>query len=186
MVDARLGLRRLLAAAALVGLAAIAISGRAAAQTVVVVVNGDPVTNFDVEQRSRLMQLASHKTPARQEVLEELINEKLKIQLLKRFAIEGVDKDVDNAFVNMARRMRATPKKFAENLEKQGVKAETLKSRMKADIVWTQIVRGRFQSAFQFSDKDVEARVQAKNPAEASAAGYDFTLRPILFVVPRG
>ena len=49
-----------------------------------------------------------------------------------------------------------------------------------------EFVRGRFQSAFQFSDKDVEARVQAKNPEDASAAGYDFTLRPILFVVPRG
>jgi peptidyl-prolyl cis-trans isomerase SurA len=183
---ARLGLRRLTLGVALAVLATIAISPRAEAQAVVVVVNGDPVTNFDLEQRSRLMQLASHKAPARQDVLDELINEKLKIQLLKRYALEGIDKDVDNAFTNMARRMRATPKQFAENLEKQGVKPETIKSRMKADIIWNQIVRGRFQSAFQFSDKDVEARVQAKNPEDASAAGYDFTLRPILFVVPRG
>jgi peptidyl-prolyl cis-trans isomerase SurA len=186
MVGAQLGLCRFMIGATLAVLAAIAISAGAMAQTVVVVVNGDPVTNFDVEQRSRLMQLATHKAPARQEVLEELINEKLKIQLLKRYAIEGIDKDVDNAFTNMARRMRTTPKQFAESLEKQGVKPETLKSRMKADIVWTQIVRGRYQSAFQFSDKDVEARIQAKNLQDASAAAYDFTLRPILFVVPRG
>jgi peptidyl-prolyl cis-trans isomerase SurA len=86
----------------------------------------------------------------------------------------------------MARRMRQTPKQFTENLEKQGVKSETLRSRMKADIVWNQIVRGRYQSAFQFSDQDVQARLAAKKGEDAGAVGYDYTLRPILFVVPRG
>ena len=156
------------------------------AQTVVVLVNGDPVTTFDVDQRAKLMQLGAQKSPARQEVIEELINEKLKIQLLKRYAIPDVDKDVDNALANMARRMRASPKDFTDNLARQGVIAETLKSRMKADIVWNQIIRGRYQSSFQFSDKDIADRLKTKNPDDASAVGYDYTLRPILFIVPRG
>ncbi len=37
-------------------------------------------------------------------MIEELINEKLKIQLLKRYTIPDIDKDVDNALTNMARR----------------------------------------------------------------------------------
>jgi len=167
-------------------LAAAAMTARADAQTVVVVVNGDPVTNYDIEQRSKLAQLGSHKVPPRQEVIEELINEKLKIQLLKRYNIDGIDKDVDSAFANMARRMRSTPKDFADSLAKQGVMTETLKSRMKADLIWTQIIRGRFQSSFQFSDNDIAMRLQTKNPDNANAVGYDYTLRPILFVVPRG
>ena len=161
-------------------------TARADAQTVVVVVNGDPVTNYDIEQRSKLSQLGNHKVPPRQEVIEELINEKLKIQLLKRYNIDGIDKDVDSAFANMARRMRSTPKDFADSLAKQGVMTETLKSRMKADLIWTQIIRGRFQSSFQFSDNDIATRLQTKNPDNANAVGYDYTLRPILFVVPRG
>jgi peptidyl-prolyl cis-trans isomerase SurA len=176
-------LRRLTAIAALLLACAAA---PAQAQTVVVVVNGDPVTNFDVEQRSKLISLATQKPPPRQQVIEELIDEKLKVQMLRRFAIEGIDKDVDTAFANMARRMRATPRQFAENLEKQGVKAETLKSRMKAEIVWSQIIRGRYQSAFQFSEADIKAKVQAKQGGDVGPAGHDYTLRPILFVVPRG
>jgi peptidyl-prolyl cis-trans isomerase SurA len=179
-------LRRLMIGAALAILATAAMTARADAQTVVVVVNGDPVTNYDIEQRSKLAQLGTHKVPPRQEVIEELINEKLKIQLLKRYNIEGIDKDVDSAFANMARRMRSTPKDFADSLAKQGVMTETLKSRMKADLIWTQIIRGRFQSSFQFSDNDVAMRLQTKNPDNANAVGYDYTLRPILFVVPRG
>ncbi len=151
-----------------------------------VVVNGDPVTQFDVDQRAKLIQISTQKTPTRNEVIEELINEKLKIQLLKRFMIDGIDKDVDTAYVNMARRMRATPKDFTENLEKQGLKTETLKSRIKADLIWGQIIRGRYQSSFQFSDKDVATRLASKNRDDANVVGYDYTLRPILFVVPRG
>jgi peptidyl-prolyl cis-trans isomerase SurA len=184
--DLMLTLRRLATGAAIAIMAVTAIPAPAEAQTVVVVVNGDPVTNFDLEQRSKLIQLSTHKSPTRSEVIEDLINEKLKIQLLKRYNIDGIDKDVDNAFANMARRMRATPKDFTDNLAKQGVKTETLKSRMKADIVWGQIIRGRFQSSFQFSDKDVASRLEIKKPQDANVVGYDYTLRPILFVVPRG
>jgi peptidyl-prolyl cis-trans isomerase SurA len=115
-----------------------------------------------------------------------LVTEKLKVQLLKRFAIDGIDKDVDNAYANMARRMRATPKQFTDNLEKSGVKIETLKSRIKADLIWGQIIRGKYQSSFQFSDTEINARLKAKNRTDENVAGYDYTLRPILFVVPRG
>ena len=164
----------------------VAMTSRGNAQGVVVLVNGDPVTNFDIEQRQKLSQLATQKTPSRNEVIEELISEKLKIQMLRRYNIPDVDKDVDNALTNMARRMRQTSAAFTENLSRQGVKIETLKSRMKADIVWTQIIRSRYQSSFQFADSEVQARLQTKKPDEASKVGHEYTLRPILFVVPRG
>ena len=109
--------------AAAVGLALAVVASApqgASAQGVVVLVNGDPITNFDIEQRSKLLQVSTQKTPPRQEVVEELINEKLKIQLLKRYTIPDIDKDVDNAYANMARRMRQSPKEFGEQLGKTG------------------------------------------------------------------
>ena len=181
-------LRHLTMIAALALAALSAAPSGAQAQGVAVLVNGDPITEYDIEQRSKLMQVGAQKSPVRQQVIEELINEKLKIQLLRRYAIEGVDKDVDNALANMARRMKQSPKEFTDQLARQGVMAETLKSRMKADLIWNQIIRGRFQASFQFSDKDVQARLQAKHPegTATTTAVYDYTLRPILFVVPRG
>jgi len=162
-------------------------SGGAQAQGVAVLVNGDPITDYDIEQRIKLLQLGGQKAPARPQVIEDLINEKLKIQLLKRYAIEGTDKDVDNSLANMARRMRQGPKEFTDQLARQGVMAETLRSRMKADIIWNQIIRGKFQASFQFSDKDIQTRLAAKNPeGTTTTVSYDYTLRPILFVVPRG
>ena len=66
------------------------------------------------------------------------------------------------------------------------MKTETIKSRIKADLIWGQIIRGRYQSSFQFSEQDVTNRLQSKNRDDANVVGYDYTLRPILFVVPRG
>ena len=158
----------------------------ARAQQVVVMVNGDPITSFDIDQRTRLNQLTTQKTPTRQAVVDELIEEKLKLQLLKRFSIEGMDKDVDSAFANMARRARLTPQQMGEQLARSGVTVSNLKSRIKAEITWNQVVRGRYQSSFQFSEKDIMAKWQESNPDAKPAVGYDYTLRPILFVVPRG
>ena len=70
----------------------------AGAQQVVVFVNGEPITTLDIEQRSKLTEISTHKAPPRQEVLDELIDEKLKLQVAKKYSLEITDKDVDNAF----------------------------------------------------------------------------------------
>ena len=43
------------------------------AQAVAVMVNGEPITTFDIAQRSRLIQISTHKTPSRQQVIDELM-----------------------------------------------------------------------------------------------------------------
>lgn len=156
----------------------------ATAQQVVVLVNGDPITAYDLDQRSRLMQLSTHKTPTRQEVIQELIDEHLKLQLLKRFAIEGIDTDVNNSFSSMAQRMGITAQQLTDVLAKSGIRPNTLKNKIKADITWNQIVRARYQSSLQVAEKDILAKIEAGKIDDKKA--YEYTLRPILFVVPRG
>jgi peptidyl-prolyl cis-trans isomerase SurA len=179
--------RGFLAAIALAVLAATMLPSTGHAQLIAVMVNGDPITNFDIEQRMKLIMLSTHKPAVRQDVIKELIDERLKLQLVKRYGMEGVDNEVSTAFDNMARRMKLTTPQFVEQIGKSGVLPGTLKSRMKAEIIWTQIIRGKYQASFQvINDKDILAKMEA-NKAEASEAtvGTDYTLRPILFVVPR-
>src|SRR5215468_11210809 len=111
-------LRRLASAAVLaVGLAVAAQSG-AHAQTVVVFVNGEPITSLDVDQRIKLTEISTHKAPSRQEALNELIDEKLKVQIGKRYGLDIPDKEIDSSFNAMARRAHQTSKQFAEGLSK--------------------------------------------------------------------
>ena len=70
-----------------------------------------PITPSASQCASRRL-YTTQKTPSRKNVIEELIDEKLKLQLLKRFSIEGMDNDVENAFAGMARRARMTPRRL--------------------------------------------------------------------------
>jgi peptidyl-prolyl cis-trans isomerase SurA len=177
-----IAIRRLVAAAMLGCAAALTATG-ASAQQVVVIVNGEPITALDIEQRAKLTQLSTHKPPARQDVLDELINEKLKVREAKRWGLEISDSEVEQSFATMARRMRYTPEQLVEGLAKSGIHANTLKARIRADLAWQQLVRGRFHAALQVGENDILAASEAKAD---EVHGFDYTLRPILFFVPTG
>lgn len=156
-----------------------------AAQQVVVVVNGDPITAIDIAQRSKLVQLSTHKEPSRQEVLDELIDEKLKLQVAKRYKLEVTDSEVDSTFNSIASRSGSTSDKFAQALKGQGISIEALRNKIRADIGWQQIIRGRFQSNFQVRERDILDTLNSNRKDDQPAVGYEYTLRPILLIVPR-
>ena len=164
------------------------VSGPAAAQAVVVMVNGDPITSYDIDQRAKFTQLVNHKAPARKDVIDELIDEKLKVQVGRRYKLEITDGEVDSSFAEMAKRMNLSPEQLTQTLERGGVDAGTLKARIRADMVWQQIVRGKFQSSFQFREKDILAAVkkdEKDKDASDKVTAVEYVLRPILFLVPK-
>src|SRR5262249_12305025 len=79
---------------ALAAATTLVIAGTPAMAQVVLFVNGDPVTNLDIEQRGKLVQLTLRRTAPRQELIDDIINDKLKIQVGKRFRIDVTDSDV--------------------------------------------------------------------------------------------
>src|ERR1700680_262899 len=155
------------------------------AQTVAVMVNGEPITNYDIEQRSKLTTLSTHKTPDRQQVLNELIDQKLKIKEAKKFGVDPGVSDVDQSYAQMSSRMRITPDQLTKSLESQGIRPDTLKSRIKAEMVWTSLVRGRFKESLQIGEKDVNAAAQEGGDG-AQVEAFEYKMQPIVLIVPHG
>jgi peptidyl-prolyl cis-trans isomerase SurA len=154
---------------------------------VVVMVNGEPITNYDIEQRGKLITLSSHKPADRQQVIEELIDEKVKLREGKKFGIDPSAADVDQSYAAMATRMRITADQLTKSLESQGIRPDTLKARTKADMVWTNLVRGRYKESLQVGEKDVAAALQEKGGDEkADTQSFEYKMQPIVLVVPRG
>jgi len=155
------------------------------AQTIACMVTGEPITSLDVEQRTKLNFLTTRKQMPKQEVLDELINEKVKIREAKRFGVDPSGSDVDQAYVSMGQRMRLSPEQLTKSLESQGVRPETLKSRLKAEMVWSSLVRGRFKESLQVGEKDVnDAALGSGESSQADA--FEYKLQPIVLIVPRG
>ncbi|WP_422255118.1 peptidylprolyl isomerase [Bradyrhizobium sp.] len=159
----------------------------ARAQQVVVMVNGEPITNFDIEQRSKLTMLSTHKMPERQDVINELIDEKVKIREGKKFSIDPSASDIDQSYAAMSGRMRITPDQLTKTLEAQGIRAETLKARIRADMVWSNLVRGRYKESLQIGEKEVAAAAQESGDEKATETqGFEYKMQPVVLVVPRG
>ena len=155
------------------------------AQSIACMVNGEPITQMDIEQRTKLNFLTTRKQMPRQEVLEELTNEKVKLKEAKRFGVDPSASDVDGAYGSMSQRMRLSPDQLTKSLESQGVRPETLKARLKAEMVWGSLVRGRFKESLQVGEKDVAAAAQ-QGGESAQIDAFEYKLRPIVLIVPRG
>lgn len=154
------------------------------AQSVAAMVNGEAITNFDIDQRIKLTQLTTRKAISRQEALDELINDKLKIKEGKRYGLDMSSSDIDGAYGNMASRMRLNPEQLNKTLEGHGIRPETLKSRIKADMTWGNLVRGRFQSSFLVPEKDLAGIDTSGSKSEGES--FEYLVRPIVLIVPRG
>jgi peptidyl-prolyl cis-trans isomerase SurA len=174
---------------ALVAVTLLALMGSGAAalaQTVAVMVNGEPITNYDIEQRTKLNFLTTHKQPARQDIINELIDEKVKIKEGKKFGVDPTASDIEQSYAAMSSRMRITPEQLTKSLESQGIRPDTLKARMKAEMVWTSLVRGRYKESLQVGEKDVAAAVLAKGDDKQEAEAFEYRMQPIVLIVPRG
>jgi peptidyl-prolyl cis-trans isomerase SurA len=162
-------------------------AARPAAAQVVALVNGAPITEIDITQRIKLIQVTSHKAASRQEALKALVDEHLKIFITKRYGIEPSAQDIESAFANMAERSRLSARQMEEQMSRQGLSPTAFKNKLKADIGWSGLIRGKFASSLQISDIDIRSSLGAQNePEKDAAAAKIYTLYPITFVAPNG
>ncbi|MDA9430976.1 SurA N-terminal domain-containing protein [Bradyrhizobium sp. CCBAU 51627] len=170
----------------LLGTVLILAGAPARAQNIVVMVNGEPITDFDIEQRSKLDQLTTQKTPSRQAVINELIDDKVKLKEGKKYGVDPGVSDINQSYEGMAQRMRISPDQLTKSLEVKGVRPETLKSRMKAEMVWTSLVRGRYKEKLMVGEKDVADKVREGGNEKLQIEGTEYKMQPIVLIVPRG
>lgn len=155
------------------------------AQSVAVMVNGEPITDYDIQQRAKLNFLTTRKQQPRQDTINELIDEKVKVKEGKKFGVEPTSSDVDQSYAQMGARMRMSADQLDKTLESQGIRPDTLKARLKAEIVWTSLVRGRFKGSLQVGEKDVAAAALAAGNEKLETEAFEYQMRPVVLIVPR-
>lgn len=175
--------RRPGALAALLTLAAALVAAPASAQ-VVVVANGSPITKFDIEQRTKLLATSSKKRPSRKEVIQQLIDDRLKIAKAKSYGFAVPDDAVEQAFAQLAARQHVTLEQFLTFIKRAGIAPATIKARIRADLTWNQLIRSKYSSSLQVGESDIANALRERN--ETSVVGYIYTLYPVTIVIPAG
>jgi peptidyl-prolyl cis-trans isomerase SurA len=119
-------------------------------------------------------------------VINELIDEKVKIREAKKFGVDPSSSDIEQSYAAMSARMRITPDQLTKSLESQGIRSDTLKSRIKADMVWGSLVRGRYKESLQVGEKDVDEKAKSEGDDAQRAEAFEYKMQPIVLIVPRG
>jgi peptidyl-prolyl cis-trans isomerase SurA len=158
----------------------------ACAQEVVLLVNGEPITNFDIAHRQKFIEMSTHKPPTRQQAINSLVDEILELKEAERYTIVPSKSDIDQAYDNVASNMGVDPQKLTQILNNGGASEDTLKQQLKAQMAWTSLVRGRYKASLEIADTDVEAELQLHKPEDAGQVGYEYMVRPIVMIVQRG
>ena len=172
-------------------LAAIVLSfgATASAQTrIAVAVNNGVVTTNQITQRARFLRLTGFKGDTRKEAQRQLVNEELQFQEGKRINFNVPDKAVNDAFANIAKNNRLSPRRFEKALAQQGVSASTFKRFIRARILWQQIVVARARQAGrqQETDKDITSILFNRGNDGKNRKVKEYTVDQIIFVVKKG
>jgi peptidyl-prolyl cis-trans isomerase SurA len=153
-------------------------------KTIPILVNDVPITQFDINQRVRLMRLGGEKGGTR-EAANQLIDETLQDLEAQRQGIRAPDSAVEGAFASIAQRLKMGPDQLTAALRSEGIDAESLRKRLRGQMVWQRLVQTRTQTEAAVSSQAVTAAlVQKGDPSQMTVTEY--MLQLIVFVVPEG
>lgn len=178
--------RRVLAALVVVALwAALAPGGASASTSIRLVVNDQPITNYDIAQRARLIRLTSPGGNARAAAEDELINETLQMQEAERTGVRVADRQIDAALGDIASRIGISRSQLLQALRQEGVNPDTLRDRLRAQIAWGQVIQRRFNASTAVTEQDLVAALREQGSEEGKET-VEYTLQQVIAVVPRG
>jgi len=97
----------------------------------------------------------------RKKALEELIEERLKLQEAQRLGITVDEAQVDEIINNIAKRNKVSPEQFAQNLKRMGASIESMRARFRATLAWNAVVRRRFSALVSVSQREIDRMVSS-------------------------
>ena len=154
------------------------------------IVNGDVITQTDVDQRLALLAIANGgKIPAeevdrlRQQVLRNLIDETLQIQAAKTEKITIKSSDIDKTLVRVAGNVKQTPEQLAQYLETQGSSITSMRRQIEGEIAWQRLQRAKIESGVSVGEDEVKAVLDKLN---ASKGTEEYHIGEIFLPAPGG
>jgi peptidyl-prolyl cis-trans isomerase SurA len=154
-----------------------------------VLVNDEPITSLDIQQRAKMMSIFSRGKEGEKEATDQLIDEALMVQEAKRRHVTISDEEVDAEFAMRAKAAKLTADQFTQAMRQAGISPQTFKDFLRANLAWGRIVRARFKATVDVSESDVAAALAGRDTAavaapEAQQTVFEYRLQAIHFVIP--
>jgi len=128
------------------------------------IVNGEVITQTDIDQRMALMSIANNAPiptdqidRLRQQILSNLIDETLQIQAAKAEEIEITDADIDKTVARVAGNVKQTPGQMAAYLKSRGSSIRSIRRQIMGEMAWRRLQSKKIESTVSVGDEEVQA-----------------------------
>ena len=136
-------------------------------QRIAAVVNDAAVSYFDVFQRVKLVVVTSGLDGTQEvmrritpQVMRALIDEQLRLQEGERQNISIDEADIDQAITAIEQSNQMPLGSFVEFLEQRRISIETLKTRLRSELVWSKLINRRLLRSGSISDEDIDNELE--------------------------
>ena len=170
------------------------VPGTRAADFIVAVVNSEPITNQQVSAEvARIrQQLTAQRRPqpeagelARQ-VLNQLINEKVQLQLARELGIKVDDPSIDQAEQSVASQNQLTVEQMHRQLQKEGVDLKRFRDQLRDQLLLTRLREREVEPRVRVSDGEVDQYLAEQRERSADPVAQSVSMAHILVSVPEG
>ena len=139
------------------------------------IVNGEVITQTDIDQRLALMSIANN-TPVpadqidrlRQQILSNLIDETLQIQAARAEEIEITESDIDKTLVRVATNAKQTPDQMASLLKTRGSSIKSILRQIMGEMAWRRLQSKKIESTVSVGDEEVQAVIDKLTKAKGT------------------
>jgi peptidyl-prolyl cis-trans isomerase SurA len=113
--------------------------------------------------------------------LDELIDERLKLQEAKRLNVVASDEDVSRIIKSLAEKNKMNEAQFGQHLAGMGADIEGMRARFRAMLSWNDVVRRKFGHQIAITERDVD-RIVSQGPAGEDQV--ELTVQRLTLAIP--
>jgi peptidyl-prolyl cis-trans isomerase SurA len=131
------------------------------------IVNGDIITDTDVDHRLALVLIANggkisaqERDVLRLQVLRNLIDEKLQIQEADQHEVSVPEGEVEQAYGRVAQNFRQSREAFEQFLRDNGSSPASIKQQIRGELAWSRLLRRRVEPFINVGDDEVQAVIR--------------------------
>ncbi len=139
---------------------------------IVAVVDGDVITNDDVESRTRFFALSTGLGMTqdvidrlRPQIIRQLVDERLRIHAARDQKVVVTDKDIGAAIRDIEQRNGMQPGMLRQKLAAIGVSQRTLVDQIRAQLGWIQLLRGLLADKVTVAPAEIDEQLRLRSQA---------------------
>lgn len=130
---------------------------------VVAVVNGDVITLSELKEETHSITQSPGETLTQDQVLENMIEEKLLEQEGKKLGIHVTEKDVDTAIDGVKAKFNLTDEQMAEVLKKQNLTLQAFREQWRRQLLANKLIGTQVQSQIAVTEDEIKKYYEENN-----------------------